>query len=159
MFSLPNRDWLDYASLFVSVFTMLGVLLVVLQFIGERIARHREFEMMYVQRYWEVSESLPTAFLEGRPNYEITEENRDAFVRYMLLCEDELDLRARGYITDNTWRVWESGIGMIASQDQLKQLVLSFPDTRLDKLRAVIGRGDSDPLKKSRPSKWWHGLS
>ena len=154
-------DWADvvyFGVTALSVLTAVGIALVVLQFIGERTSRHREFEMMYVQRYWQISDHLPREFVQGLDDFRITRKNRLAFLDYLLLCEDELDLRSRGYITDPTWAIWESGIQSAIDNSQLLNLMGSFSNDRLARLRHAVRTGITDPLEKSTLSKWWFGL-
>ncbi|MGP5523684.1 hypothetical protein ACTXM3_10360 [Glutamicibacter arilaitensis] len=151
-------EWVDFS---ISFFTVVGVILIFFQIVGERSARHREFENMYVQRYWSITERLPSAFVIGRTDYELDELQTIAMRDYVSLCEDELDLRKRGFITDRTWAVWRTGISAIGSDPRIREVVDSFGENRLDLLRTMIDhdQSDFDPNTMRRFSKWWKGLS
>lgn len=155
--SFGALDWIDFV---VSVVTGVGVLLIFLQIIGERSSRHREFENMYVQRYWAITERLPSDFVIGRTEYELNETQILAMRDYVSLCEDELDLRKRGFITDRTWSVWKTGIWAAIQDPRILEVVATFGDNRLDLLRSMIDRDQSsfDPIAMSRMSRWWKGL-
>lgn len=101
-------DWADWVLLVSTVFTIAAAVSVwgiIFQIIGERRARHREFENMYVQRYWDLMNSLPIRFVQGHEDYSPNDNQSIALCNYLLLCEDELDLRAQGFITDKTWKI------------------------------------------------------
>lgn len=74
--------------------------------------RHRQFESFYVQRYWALMDRLSLDALKGefespsRPSM----EDEKVIRSYFLLCEDECDLRAAGWISDATWNVWRTGM-------------------------------------------------
>ncbi|MFL4474503.1 hypothetical protein ACIPVK_10950 [Paeniglutamicibacter sp. MACA_103] len=130
--------------------------MVLLQLVGDRNARHRDFERMYVERYWSISARLPDSFMRGDTDFPLDEINARAFMDYLMLCEDELDMRQQGYISDKTWKIWSSAIGSAQSNEKLKVLMDQFPDGRLDLLRNFDER--IDPLTRSLFRRWWEGL-
>lgn len=79
--------------------------------------RRREFEDIYVQRFWTIHDRIPTKFrveLQD-PNFEFSDEDlnedeKKVLWDYLMLCEDELDLRKQGQVTDETWDVWRPSI-------------------------------------------------
>lgn len=82
--------------------------------------RRREFEDIYIQRYWEIlnriGPRLRVQLMMGedhildREKDGVSDEELKALWDYLLLCEDEIDLRAQGNVTDETWAVWSSSI-------------------------------------------------
>ena len=57
--------------------------------------RIRAFEDFYVKRYWDLMDRLSLDALRGRGSGDPLNDNDEkAVLAYMLLCEDELDLRA-----------------------------------------------------------------
>ena len=74
-----------------------------------RRQRVRDFEMIYVQRYWSVIDrirsprsggSIPMPCEQERPDIEL----------YLELCEDEVDVRRLGLVSDSTWEIWSDAI-------------------------------------------------
>ena len=116
---------------------------------------------MYVQRYWDLMNSLPIRFVQGHEDYSPNDNQSIALCNYLLLCEDELDLRAQGFITDKTWKIWRSSIVGIAHDPKLLDLIETFPKHRLTNLRSLIASAESepDPLIKLSISRWWSGLT
>lgn len=153
-------DWADWAYFAVTLLTGIGVLAIGLQIIGERSARHREFENMYVQRYWDIASRLPTRFVHGHADYVPNASEENALCDYILLCEDELDLREQGYITDRTWQIWMSGIIFAARDPQLGKLARTFPPDRLEKFKALVENPclEFDPQNRTKIRRWWTGL-
>ncbi|GAA5228426.1 hypothetical protein GCM10025778_29600 [Paeniglutamicibacter antarcticus] len=158
---LVEWDWADCIYFAVTILTGIGVLAIGWQIIGERNARHREFENMYVQRYWDISSRMPSRFVHGHVDYVPNNAERNALCDYLLLCEDELDLREQGFITDQTWHIWMSGIVFALRDPQLIKLAQGFPSERLDNFKALIEdpRIEFDPLKRTKLRRWWTGLS
>ena len=50
----------------------------------------------------------------------ITEDDNKAIRSYILLCEDELEMRENGYIAGSTYELWADG-----TQNQLKQAMFA----------------------------------
>lgn len=65
--------------------------------------RLRQFEALYVQRYWSILDQLSLEALAGLSAGSPYEGDLKAVRAYMLLCEDELEMRGRGYIADSTY--------------------------------------------------------
>lgn len=95
-----------------SIATAVGALLAAGGIQLARVQQRRNFEALYVQRFWSVMDDFSAAALTGRPPAaeRLSPEDRRTCIRYLMLCEDELDVFARGYISEQTWRIWEEGI-------------------------------------------------
>ncbi|QDB79585.1 hypothetical protein FE251_09520 [Georgenia wutianyii] len=87
--------------------------------------RRREFEDIYVQRYWEISNrlnlDLRIGSYSGGDFAELADaEDKDAqylaMWDYLALCEDQIDLRKSGNVTDEAWAVWSSSIAGTVSR-------------------------------------------
>ena len=89
-----------------SVATAVGVLIAVVGLRQARKQRLRQFEGFYVERYWKLMDQLSVAVLRGRGKGSSSDDDEKIVRAYLLLCEDELDLRADGWISDATWRIW-----------------------------------------------------
>jgi hypothetical protein len=72
--------------------------------------RLRQFEAMYVQRYWSIIDRLSLGALASATAAHPDDGDEKAIRAYLLLCEDELEMRARGYIADGTYWIWADGI-------------------------------------------------
>lgn len=106
----------------VSDWITLGVTIpgVVVAFLSVRASlyiRRRQFEDIYIQRYWQLNERIPPELrvqLRTPPPEPTLEDLDPGQLRvlwdYLLLCEDEIDLRATGQVTDETWAIWRDSI-------------------------------------------------
>lgn len=97
---------LSLFALIVSVFGFFGLLFSLRQ---SYRARLRQFEEKYVERYWAILDDLSLSALK-MSDQEPDEEDEKVIRKYTLLCEDELELRANGYISDATYEEWADGI-------------------------------------------------
>jgi hypothetical protein len=100
-------------ALIVTAVGVLGVVLGLRQNYRERL---RQFETRYVERYWSLLDKLSIDALSGASPEKIIEDDNRTIRGYILLCEDELEMREYGYIADNTYKLWADGI-----QSQFKQ--------------------------------------
>ena len=94
------------ATFIVGVF---GFLTAVFALRQSYLTRLRSFEMFYVQRYWLLMDEMRDI------GPELDDASRDrarasVAEAYLALCEDELDLRARGWITRQTFNIWAEGM-------------------------------------------------
>ncbi|MDI5975993.1 hypothetical protein [Amycolatopsis magusensis] len=73
--------------------------------------RLRQFETVYVQRYWALMDRLSLDALRGEPVGDLVDDDQRAVRAYLRLCEDQLDLRRRGWLSASTWLIWAEGSG------------------------------------------------
>ena len=92
------------------VLTAAGVLLALLSLRAARLQRRRQFEMIYVQRYWTLMDGLTVDALAGRRTSCLQPQDEKVALAYIRLCEDQLELRHAGWISDETWKIWSSGL-------------------------------------------------
>lgn len=145
-------DWADFGA----ILTAVAVVFAVLQVVTARTQRHREFENMYVQRYWEILDRMTDRMYL---NHEISRPTPDELrlaVAYLRLSEDELDLRKQGFITDRTWAIWSEGI-LAQIRAPIYADALLLHSHLLPSLTKFAGNGD-DPLTWRAISRWWSGL-
>ncbi|MFD8737435.1 hypothetical protein ACFV06_21285 [Streptomyces sp. NPDC059618] len=91
--------------------TAVGVLLAVAGLRQGQRQRIRAFEDFYVSRYWLLMDRLSLRASTGHDSDdELGKGDQKALLAYLSLCEDELDLRASGWISDATWDIWRKGI-------------------------------------------------
>jgi hypothetical protein len=148
-------------ALFVTAAGLIAALFALRQSYRERL---RQFEAMYVQRYWSIIDRLSLDALGGSAAASPGPADERAIRAYLLLCEDELEMRARGYIGDGTYRIWADGMrGQLAQPmfESVWEKVCSeptFPYERLAALSSQVG-ASYDPLAASRPRRWIRGLA
>jgi hypothetical protein len=85
----------------------LALLFAILPFRQAQKQRLRDAEHWYVERYWAIQDRIPIGEVAGRL-VKLPSE-KDLFDE-LRLCEDELDLRQSGFITNATWRIWSASI-------------------------------------------------
>lgn len=78
-----------------SIATAFGVLIAVLALHAANLQRRRQFETIYVQRYWSLIDQLSLDAQKGRRRLNIEDSNEKIVRSYLRLCEDELGLRKR----------------------------------------------------------------
>jgi len=102
----------------LSLATLVGVCAAVLQLRQLKKQRRRDFEAMFVQRFWSINDRLSLDVINHRRPADgaVTDEDCRLVLAYLALCEDELDLRAGDWITTETWRLWWSGIRIALRQ-------------------------------------------
>jgi len=147
-------------ALIVTAVGVIGGVLGLRQSYRERL---RQFESRYVERYWQILDRLSLEALSGSCPDIIAECDNSAIRSYFFLCEDELEMRANGYIADRTYELWAEGI-----VSQLKQPIFAkvweqvseerkehevFPFANLNRL---LDTGD-DPLAIGICRRWLRG--
>jgi hypothetical protein len=152
-------------ALVVTAIGVLGALFSLRQSYRERL---RQFESMYVQRYWSILDRLSMDAMKATETAELTEADNHAIRSYLFLCEDELEMRKNGYICDSTYKLWADGI-----RSQLRQPLFakvwaeveseskgegSFSFIHLGRLMDNSVEV-SDPLRMSWPRRELRGLA
>lgn len=140
-----------------SVVTAVAVIFVVFQLVGDRNSRHREFENLYVQRYWNLTDQMSFDPWSKPLRSSLSDRDHGLCRAYLRLCEDEVELRIHGYITDQTWKLWAEGIKAQTGIEPFKEILSSEPKDQLPELRKFL-RDDEDPLRRNRVARWWSGL-
>lgn len=140
-----------------SVITSAAIILVLIQLVGERSARHRSFESLYVQRYWTLADRIAKVSTDSSSPDTLNPEVERACIAYLRLCEDQLELRENGHVTDATWTVWSWGMKQELKTPRYVTLLEEQSPTELIQLREFLQHG-KDPLKKRLLPKWWAGL-
>jgi hypothetical protein len=154
---------LNILSFVVAIIGVVGLLFSLRQAYRARL---RQFEERYVERYWSILDSLSLAALSISD--QLTDHDDEKTIRkYILLCEDELQMRKNGYISDETYYEWADGM-----LDQLQQPMFKevwdriqdeakqhkrgvFPYENLRNLDATTEKGmwDIAALKRGDPLK------
>ncbi|WP_144720144.1 hypothetical protein [Agrococcus jejuensis] len=151
----------DVIGAIVQTATLIAVGVAAWQLLFHSRQMHRDFEALYVQRYWTLMDQRSDAFaLDGVP----TDRDRVIARGYLQLCEDEIDCRRIGRVTDSTWEYWRGAIIDQTSTPAYLAELDSVTETRYPLLRlALQQREDFDPLtSRTLASNWlWrklHGL-
>jgi hypothetical protein len=148
---LTLSDWANIAT----IVTAAAVIVAILSFIGDRSQRHREFESLYVQRYWAIHDRQSADVRLGR-NGKLRKADRALALDYLRLCEDELEIRKLGLVTNRTWKVWadaiESGIATPLSRELLEERPAELHYVR------QFARDHRDPYTGWRLWAKWNGL-
>lgn len=97
-----------------SIVTATAAIYAVFQLVAVRTQRHRDFENLYVQRYWELLDRMPDSLYLNHEISAPSPDERRLAVAYLRLCEDEDedDLRKQGFRTDRTWTIGPRGFSL-----------------------------------------------
>jgi hypothetical protein len=86
---------------------LLAVLAAVWQVFLRSKMMHRDIEITFVQRYWQIMDRRsPRFILTGKPRA----ADEIVILQYVQLCEDEIALRRAGTVSKTTWLFWEDAI-------------------------------------------------
>jgi hypothetical protein len=155
------------------VATAVGVLVAAFSVRAANSQRRRQFETIYVQRYWALMDQLsldalkgcdPESFHSKGPStvdegLDISQNDERIVRSYLRLCEDELELRREGWISYETWAIWQVGIAAqlrrwpfkLLWRDVNQQTGRDRPDQAVPKefelLREFMDEGNNDPFK------------
>jgi hypothetical protein len=155
-------------ALIVTAVGVLGVVLGLRQSYRERL---RQFEEKYVERYWKILDDLSLEAMRGPSSDEVDRSDEKAIRSYMILCEDELEMRHYGYIADRTYELWAEGIRSQLRQrpfegiwEQVQKEISANSASRYEYLSVLMGAdtveagNQSDPLKMSKFQRTLRGL-
>lgn len=149
-------------SLIVTAVGVLGAMVSLRQSYLERL---RQFELKYIDRYWAIIDRLSPAALRassGTP----TDQDEKAIWSYLYLCEDEIDMREHGYISDDTYLLWAEGIRTQLEQPMFKEIWGKVSDAAhrgegehpFDNLQNLKSGKQPDPLSMGNFARFVRGL-
>lgn len=156
----------------IGLATLLSVVAAVLQLTALRKQRRRAFEQFFMHRYWQIMDGMSLEGAMGRrlAGLEVSPEDKRAVIAYLRLSEDEADLRARGWISTDTWALWWEGVATQLQRwpfDEVWADVYEYesqPERQgedqfriLRKEAAPQGKtkNDFDPIPAWRHRWWW----
>lgn len=123
-------EWVnDYQGALLVVFALAAAIVALVQLHLTRDIRKRELEDIYTQRYWALCDQLSR---EGRrcfelhqplPTKEEFDDDRALLRRYLELCEDQADMRAAGYVTSKTWKLWWPAIHSATTRSPVAEVM------------------------------------
>jgi len=153
-------------ALIVTALGVIGVMFGLRQSYRERL---RQFESLYVERYWKILDQLSLAAVKASSAASVSPEDEKAIRNYILLCEDELQMRRGGYISDSTYTVWADGMREQLRRPMFKEIWAevveevkahrTFPYEHLRKLLDEPDSDAGDPLAMSLIRRRLRGLA
>lgn len=146
----------DPFSVIVQSLTALAIIFAALQLLFHSKQMHRDFEMMYVQRYWQVMDRRSDEFeFDGKPQA----SDREVIRGYLQLSEDEIDLRGLGRVSDNTWVFWSTAIVAQCHEEAYAKALADTPQDMFRSVRTLLSSdGREDPLKRRWLGRKLRGL-
>jgi hypothetical protein len=151
--NLPT--WAEAVTALTSLLTLLVVGLAAVQIRHVNRQMHRELEMQYLLRFWQLMDRRSRTF---RLKMRTTRDDRVLLQEYLGLCEDQVQLRSFGRVTDHTWVYWKQDIrAMCVSPPVAKELSKSNIED-YPHLRSLLALSTYDPLTHSRLWRLWNGL-
>jgi hypothetical protein len=131
--------------------------------------RLRQFEGMYIQRYWSLMDRLSLPATRGDIHLQIEDSDEKVIRAYFRLCEDQLELRQNGWISDRSWRIWSAGITAQLHEPlfnhlwrkvdaEAKARVPEGVPPRFALLRVLIVDEHEDPCEMGRWNRWIAGV-
>jgi hypothetical protein len=145
------------------IITAVGVLAAVFGLRQSNRERLRQFEAMYVQRYWSILDQLSLQALAGSAKDPPDEADVKAIRAYLFLCEDELEMRGRGYIADTTYQIWAEAAVAQLQQPMFRAVweqVLKESTFPYEHLHSLCSQPESyDPLALGFVRRWLRGLA
>ncbi|MDN5896920.1 MAG: hypothetical protein L0H93_23220 [Nocardioides sp.] len=153
---MSETSWVEVVGLVVSLVTAGSIIFAAIQIVAQTRQMHREFEALYVQRYWSLMDQHSVGFRRGmKPN----KTDQLVLVQYLQLCEDEIDLRRLGRVTDDTWRYWEQSIRAQAMESAYRGALRGSARSDFPSLKKLLSSPNGyDPLIWSDVKKRWKGL-
>ena len=117
---------------------------------------HRDLEMVYVNRYWELMDMRSPVFVLTR---QPSDEDQVVIFKYLQVCEDEIDLRSIARVTDNTWAFWAKSIHAQVTVPAYAKVLGDHGRELFPSLSTLVDRGPQfDPLAKGFLWRKVHGL-
>lgn len=128
-----------------------------------RTQRVRQVEDVYVARYWSLLDRLGPRTLRGLDGHDLSKEEELAIRLYFRLSEDQADLRAQSWVSDDTWREWKGAISSQMSRSPFNRLWEETcedsdagRDYSFEHLRQLSRNADYDPRPTSPWRRWLH---
>jgi len=145
------------------IVTAVGVLGAVYSLRQNYRQRLRQFEAMFVQRYWALLDKFSLDMLRGKAAEPLSMDEERAIRAYFFLCEDEMEMRAKEYIADSTYRIWRASILEQVKQPKFEEVLTqlrkedAFPYEYLNLL--LKSKELYDPCKMLLWKRWLLGLT
>lgn len=153
---MTPTTWADATMATTSIITAIAAIGIVLQLVLNNKQMHRDFETLYLQRFWSLQDEIQQQHLKSTtvPPYVIR--------KYLELTEDQIALRAHARITSHTWQLWAPDIYRQCITEPYSSTLDNEPIDRFQNIRTLIQEtkinSTYDPLKYSRIRKFFAGL-
>lgn len=145
---------MDIFAIIVQSLTAAAIIFAAWQLLLHSRQMHREFELIYVQRYWQIMDRRTHSFALAQ---EAEDSDRLVIRSYLQLSEDEADLRSLGRITDNTWKFWASAIVEQASSGSYQAELDRVEINMYPRVRDLLA-GRAEPLSHGWLQRKFRGL-
>lgn len=146
----------DLWGLVLQVATLIAVIVAAWQLLFHSRQMHREFESLYIARYWELMDRRSRGWVSRG---HIDRDDLVVVKGYLQLCEDEIDCRRIGRITDSTWHFWREAILTQAAEGHYLRVLRAAPESDYPLLRQLVLRGPIyEPLSRGWLWRKTHGL-
>lgn len=147
--------WLARLADGATIVTGFAVVFALVQFFQSRKQRCRDADQWYVDRYWLLQDQKSVKRrIDGSIKTVVPLHILHAELR---LCEDELDARANGWVTNDSWTVWSPSIIAMANDRQAMSLLERLPRTEMVRLREYL-LDSKDPQQISVLTQVWRGI-
>ncbi|MGI0522166.1 hypothetical protein ABY45_16465 [Microbacterium maritypicum] len=147
--------WLVNLANIATVFTGIAVLFAVVPYFQGRRQRMQDANNWYVERYWQLQDrKTPSKDADGTVRVIVPFEVKYAELR---LCEDELDARADGRVTNDSWELWSKSILALRTDSDANEIIAATSTDELVRLRAYLA-DEEDPIRMGAWSRFWRGL-
>lgn len=137
-----------------TIVTGFAVCLAVVPFFETRKQRARDADQWYVDRYWMIQDRKHIRRRGGRV---IAHSPLDVLYAELKLCEDELDARANGWVTNSSWKIWADSIAALRTDHGARDLLAQMPSNEMVRLREFFIE-PADPQQIGVVRQWWRGL-
>jgi hypothetical protein len=150
-------------ALIITAVTATGAVFALRQSYRQRL---HQMEAMYVQRFWSISDRFSLNILNKcLPDGHISEADERAIRAYIRLCEDELEVRAQGWIGDTAFSIWKKAIRIqmgLPAFGSVWHRVYAEEKSLYGRMAALLESDESrgyDPLGMPTWRRWMHGLT
>ncbi|WP_282702799.1 hypothetical protein [Streptomyces sp. CC219B] len=128
-----------------------------------RTQRVRQVEDVYMARYWSLLDRLDPRTFRGLDGHDLSKEEELAIRLYFRLSEDQADLRAQSWVSDDTWRDWSGAIFSQMNRSPFSRLweetcedSEAGRDYSFEHLRQLSQNANYDPRPKNLLRRWLH---
>ncbi|MEO8262345.1 MAG: hypothetical protein ABI566_07220 [Pseudolysinimonas sp.] len=146
---------LDIIGIVLQAATALAIVIGAWQLLFHSRQMHRDFESLYVERYWQIMDRRSNDWiLKGK-----TKPEDETIIRqYLQLCEDEIDLRELGRVSDGTWKFWADAIRMQAGVEPYVSTLRKLGTRAYPSVSRLMREPDWDPCVWSPAKRKIRGL-
>lgn len=140
---LPN--WAEALTAILATTTLAAIIFAGIQIAFVRQQMHREFEMQYLLRFWQITDRFSDTYKQLQI---LTNHDRAVILEYLNLSEDQIELRALKRVTNGTWKFWRRDIRTYCQSQHVRGVLELEPTDRYPELRKLIADPNYDPLSK-----------